>query len=65
MYVYGTTCMPGAHRKQKRMSDTLELELETVVGHYVGDGIELCKVLCKSNKYTSLLSQLSSRTRSF
>ena len=32
MYVYmGTMCMPAAFGGQKRMSDTLELELQTVM----------------------------------
>ena len=29
------TCMPGAHRGQKRASDSLELELQMVVSHCV------------------------------
>lgn len=31
-----TTCMYGAHRDQKRVSDTLKLELHTVVDHHEG-----------------------------
>ena len=32
--IYG--CVPGAHRGQKRASDTLELELQMVESHHVG-----------------------------
>jgi hypothetical protein len=31
-----TTCLPGAFRSQKRVSDLLELELQMVVSPYVG-----------------------------
>jgi hypothetical protein len=45
-YVYGVllacmyvcTCMLGAHRSQKRTSDSLELELQMFVSHHVGAG---------------------------
>lgn len=34
-----TTCMPDAHKGQKRMSELeLELELQVVVSHCVGAG---------------------------
>ena len=32
------TCVPGAHRSQKRESDPLELEVQMVVSYYVGPG---------------------------
>ena len=31
-------CVPGAGGGQKRVSDPLELELQTVVSHFVGTG---------------------------
>ena len=34
------TCMPGAHRGQERLLDTLRLELQTVVSCYVGGGTQ-------------------------
>lgn len=33
-----TTCMPDVHGGQKRVSDLLELELQTVVNYRVGAG---------------------------
>lgn len=35
MYVR-TMCMPGTFRGQGRASDTLEVELQTVVSHHMG-----------------------------
>lgn len=35
MYVCAT-CLPSAHEGQKRVSDPLRLELQTVVRHQVG-----------------------------
>lgn len=33
-----TTCVPGAHGSQRRISDTMELELWSVVSHPIGAG---------------------------
>lgn len=43
-----TTRVPDAHGDQKRALGALELELEIVVGHYVGAGNRIW-VLWKSN----------------
>ena len=43
------TCMANNHKSQKRASDPLRLELQTVVSHYVGEtdgaGLSLAAVL--------------------
>lgn len=36
----GTTCMPSAHRSQKKVLDALELELGMVVRYHVAIGTE-------------------------
>lgn len=46
-----TTYMPGAHKVQKSVSDTLELALGMAVSHQVGVGNQTW-VLCKCNKYS-------------
>lgn len=35
VYMY-SVCMPGVHRGQKRVSDSLKLELQMIVSHHVG-----------------------------
>jgi hypothetical protein len=46
MYI---TCVPGVFKSQKRVSDSLELELQAVVSHQVGVG-NGTQVLCRSSK---------------
>lgn len=44
-----TTCVPGALEIQKRMLDSLKLELWTVVSYHMGPGNHtwvLCKAKC-------------------
>ena len=56
-YVYeGNACMDvgalmlcNAHGSQKRMSDSLGLEIQTVVSHYVGAG-NTTQVFCESRQ---------------
>lgn len=36
-----TTCMPSAHRHQKKALGSLELELQVAMSHYVMLGLEL------------------------
>jgi len=38
MYVCVPTCVPGCCGNQKRMSDTLEVELEIFMSRHVGAG---------------------------
>lgn len=33
-----TMCMPSVHESQKRMKDSIELELHTVVNQHIGAG---------------------------
>lgn len=44
-----TIYVPDDHAGQKRVSDNLEMELQTVVSHHMGAG-NLTQVLCKNNK---------------
>lgn len=48
-----TVCMPGSFGGQKRVFCSLELELETVVSHWVG-AENLTWALCKSSHWTSV-----------
>lgn len=45
------TCVPGVHRDQKMLSDTLGLELQTIESLCVGDEIQM-QVFQKSNHWT-------------
>lgn len=51
-------CVPGSLRDQERESDSLRLELQTVLSHCVCVGNEhpVCHVLCKKNQYSEPLS---------
>lgn len=46
-----TVCMPSNHGGQKKISGTLELELQMVLTNYVGDG-NRTQIVWKSNKYS-------------
>ena len=54
-----TTHILGAGRGQKRLLESLELELQVAVSHYVGAG-NGTRVLWKSSECSSLLRHLSS-----
>ena len=56
-----TMCMLGEHRDQKRVSDTLTLELWVVLNCHVGAGNQTW-ALCKSNSCSNMLSHSSSTT---
>lgn len=49
VYMY-TTFMSGAHIRQKRVSNPLELELWMVINHPVGSKYQT-QALCKSNMF--------------
>ena len=49
-----TTCVLGACGGQERVSNALELQLQTVLIHHVGIQNQT-KVLCKSNKWSTEL----------
>lgn len=34
-------CVPGTHKGQQKASDLLELELQTIMSHYVGAGSQI------------------------
>lgn len=57
-----TTCMPGAHRSQKRESVPLELELQVLLGHQAGagNGIRSCRRVASALTPLSHLSNPSS-----
>lgn len=52
LYIYlWTTCVSGAYRGQKKVSNPLELEIQIDVSPQV-DGKNQTRVLCTSNKCT-------------
>lgn len=57
VYLY-TVCTPGAQEGKKRMSDTLELQLQTVVSYHVGVKDKVW-VPCKSSYCFQLVTHLS------
>ena len=60
-YEHGYICVPwvsSSHGGQKRASDPLKLELQTIVSYHMGAGNQTC-VLCKSSQCSSLLSCVS------
>lgn len=50
-HIISTKCMPGALRGQNKEVDTLELEIQKVVSHYVSAGIRTW-VFYKRRKYS-------------
>lgn len=53
-----TTYMPGIHKSQKRASDSLSLELQTVVSHHAS-ARNWSIIVCNSSKYSCPLGHLS------